>query len=237
MAQNINYLGLLQRQIGSSKWDQWTALRWQYYDYVGYPAAGTTQLQFFIQPEGGTDPVTSLVKTREDTNVSQQRSLGQVYYVIQNIRTHLCLAPKSRQASAIKNNATLLFGDNGMNTGISKLAEIMRRGVLNIKLGQKAYFDIPYPLVVAPAGFGLEIQQTGSMYSTASQAALWLQSNPDRSLVFDVSPPQMIEPSQTFDVTIDYPTTSPVLTSLVNSADLLVRVGVIFDGYLARPAQ
>jgi hypothetical protein len=235
--QNINYLALLQQQIGSSKWDQWTALRWQFYDYATYPAAGCTQLQFFIQPVGGTDPVSTLVKTTEDTNCPKQRSLGQVFFVMQNIRTHICIAPKNRQAAAIANNATLLYGNNGVNKAFSKIYEIMRRGVLNIRIGQKAYFDIPYPLCNAPAGFGLDITQHAAVYSASASAGLWVQSDPDRANVYDVAPPQMIEPEQTFDVTLDYPTTSPVLTSLVNSADLLVRVGVIFDGYLARPSQ
>jgi hypothetical protein len=228
-------LNVLQSRIGSANWQNWSALRWCFYDYVGYPTAGGLQLQFFTNANGSTDPTLSNVKTKEYTNCPKARSFGQVYFVIQEIRTHLRLRTKDRQPTGINNDASLIFKD--IAASMSKINEIMRRGVLNITLGQKSYFDILNPLINAPPGFGLEFTNWGGSY-TATAPPLWVQQNPDIRHVHTLSPPQLIEPDQTIDATLDFPTTSPVLTNLVSgSYSLYVDIGLILDGYIARPAQ
>jgi hypothetical protein len=46
----------------------------------------------------------------------------------------------------------------------------------------------------------------------------------------------VIEPENSIDVSMNWPTTSPVFTGLVNSGDIRLDIGVIFDGYIVRPA-
>lgn len=232
---NLNSAGalsLLSSRYGSADWNKWQIIRWSYYDYVRYPAAGTTQLSFFQNALGATDPVSTLSKTFEQTNVQKTGTFGQVYFIAAEIRTHMRFATKDRQPTGINNNASLIAGTLG--DAASKLYEMTRRGVLNWAIGQKDYYDIERPLQAAPPGFGLIITEVATNRTTPFLLA---QQSSHRKDVWELSPPQVIEPEQTFAINIKYDATSPVLTGLVSSADLRIDVGVILDGYIARPSQ
>lgn len=233
----VSALQTLQRRYGSADWTRWEAQRWQFYDYIRYPAAGTTQLRFFSVALGGTDPVSGLAKTLEQTNLSKGASFGQVYFIIQQIRTHPFFIPKNRQHATIAADADVIY--TTMTDTMSKFVELMRRGILNISILAKKYFDIERPFVTAPPGFGLTIYQHASSFLAGStQGGIWAVPNPNGSSVYDANPPQVIEPEQSFEVTLDYPDgTSPVFTGLVDSVDPRIDVGVILDGYIVRPAQ
>lgn len=233
----VTALQTLQRRYGSADWTRWESQRWQFYDYIRYPAAGTTQLRFFSIALGGTDPVSTLAKTLEQTNLSKGASFGQVYFIIQQIRTHAFFLPKSRQNATIAADADVIY--TTMSDAMSKFNELMRDGVLNISILAKKYFDIERPLVTAPPGFGLTIYQHASSFLAAfPRAGIWATQNPNASSVYDCNPPQVVEPEQSFEVTLDYPNSlSPVFTGLVDSVDPRIDIGVIFDGYIVRPAQ
>lgn len=229
-------LQILQRRFGSADWRRWQAQRWQQYDWIRYPAAGTTQLRFFSVVLGQQDPTSTLAKTLEQTNLTKAASFGQVYYIITQIRTFPFFIPKGRQIAALENDTDLLY--TTISNAMSKFVELMRRGVLNISILQKQYFDIERPFVNAPPGFGIDIQQHAASFLAAyTNSSLWARPNPDGAATYDVNPPQVVEPENNITVTIDYPTTSPVFTGLVNSADPRIDVGVLFDGYIVRPAQ
>lgn len=232
----VSTLQTLQRRYGSADWLRWEAYRWQEYDYVRYPAAGATQLRFFSVPLGGADPTSGLLKTTEQTNLGQGGNFGQVYFIIQQIRVHFFFLPKNRQPTGINDDADLIY--TTLSNAMSKYLEVTRRGVLNISILAKKYFDIERPLVTAPPGFGVTIQQHAGTFDAAGFAnfSIFAQQNPNAGCVYDVNPPQVVEPANAIDVTIDWPTTSPVFTGLVNSADPRLDLGVIFDGYIVRPA-
>src|SRR5262245_64151385 len=97
ISNNVELLRTLQDRIGSADWKKWGINRWMYYDYIRYPSAGTNQLPFFVVPNGGTDANSGLQKNGEQTNVQKSRTFGQVFYVIQQIRTHIHVLPKNRQ--------------------------------------------------------------------------------------------------------------------------------------------
>jgi hypothetical protein len=233
----VKALQTLQRRYGSADWTRWEAQRWQFYDYVRYPLAGTTQLRFFSVALGGQDPNSLLAKTLEQTNLSKGASFGQVYFIIKQIRTHAFFLPKNRQNATIAADADVIY--TLMTDAMSKFVELMRDGVLNIEILAKKYFDIERPLVTAPPGFGLTIYQHGSSFLAASpQAGIWAVQNPNGSSVYDANPPQVVEPEQSFQVTLDYPNgLSPVFTDLVGGGGPVIDIGVIFDGYIVRPAQ
>jgi len=230
---NVAVLNQLQAKIGSADWSKWGVYRWEWWDYVRYPAAGTTTpLQFFINPLGGVDPVSGLQKTIEQTNMPKARTFGQTYFILQAIRTHVFILPKKRQPSAIATDATVIFDKyTGM---MEQFNDLLGTGVLNFNIGQKDYFEIGKPFVHAPPGFGPEIIQHGAV----NQFAAWTtQSNHDKD-IWAVTPAQMIEPEQTIDVSIQFPQGNPaVFTNLVDSASPSVDVGIILSGYLARPSQ
>jgi hypothetical protein len=232
---NLNSAGalsLLSSRYGSADWNKWQIIRWSYYDYIRYPVAGTTQLNFFQNALGATDPTSSLAKTYEDTNVQKTGTFGQVYFIAAEVRTHIKYATKSRQPTGISDNASLVAGT--LADATSKIFEFTRRGVLNWSIGQKDYYDIERPFQAAPPGFGLIVTNVATNRPTPN--ILPFQS-PHRKDVFELSPPQVIEPEQTFAINIKFDTTGPVLTSLVSSANLAVNIGVLLDGYIARPSQ
>lgn len=227
-----NVLQALQAKVGSADWNAWEIRRWSFYDFVRYPVAGPVEINFFNVAQGGTDP-NGTVKTKEQTNVPKSRSFGQVYYIIQQIRTYFQLLPKARQASGISTDADLL------STTYNDLApaknDILTQGVLKIDIGQKNYFTIEQPLLNCPPGFGLEVQQIGS--TLVEDFNIHVQQSPFGADVYTLSPPQMIEPEQVIEAAIVYPSTGPALSSLINSTDVAVNIGLILDGYIARPAQ
>lgn len=250
-SQDQTALGLLVSQVGSANWNQWQIIRYTFYDYVWFPYAPSgaavvlTPLSFFSIPLGGVDgnAPAATVKTTEDTNMIQASQFGQQYFVIQQIRTHLHLRPKARQNTTVSTTTNFTYDQEVVSAA---LREIMGTGVLTINIGQKLYFDIHQPLRTAPPGFGLgqvivpyDYAVANAANSTANANAYIAQSN-SLDDVFNLTPPQLIEPAQTFQATLTYPdsTVNPFYHTLDAAAqNAYVQVGLIFDGYLARPMQ
>lgn len=233
MNQSAQVLQELQRRVGSADFNKWQVHRWSYYDYVRYPSAGTTELSFFTNVAGTVDPNSSLAKTLEQTNCPKSSSFGQVYFFLQEIRCHAFILPKARQVSGISTDADY-YG--GVQVGLQpKYNELLRKGVLTMSIGQKDYFDIERPFIVAPPGFGVNIS---NIASKAIVQNLMVTQNPSAQNVYGIVPQQMIEPDQNFTVKMLWDTTSPVFTNTVSgSLTPAIDIGVIFDGYVARPAQ
>lgn len=230
-------LSVLTNKLGSADWSKWQIQRWTYFDYVRYPAAGTNSLSFFANAIGSTDPVSTLAKTMEQTNLQKPRTFGQQYYIIRQIRTHLNVAPKARQTGTTAATTDYSYSQRLMARALAQLAGL---GVFQMKIGQKDYFDIEQPFKFCPPGFGLgEVRLPVASDGTAGEYdnAFVQQSNDVRD-IYALTPPQLIEPEQTFEVTIDFPyANSPALTNIFGSESAVLDVGVIFDGYIARPAQ
>lgn len=228
-------LSVLQSQFGTIDPNQFSVMRWQYYDFIRYPAAGATSLSFFSVAQGGVDPTSSTQKTAEQTNMPQTRQFGDSGFMAQLVRTRMRILPKGRQVAGIKNDTHLI--SETLTLAMPKLAEIIRRGTLNIKFSQTSFFEINQPLMKCPPGYGPRIQQYGGYFDSAGTAksTLWVQQYPKFDGVYGLDPFQFIESSTTLHITIDYPSTSPVLTGLVDGADLAVEIGVILDGYKVAP--
>lgn len=233
----VELIRQLQKRIGSANWANWQMSRWCFYDYVRYTAAGVSQLDFFAVSLGQTDPVSTLAKTLEQTNITKTRSFGQVYFILQQIRTHIHLLPKQRQhADWIADTNVTLREARGYYVA---MYDILNQGVLNIKIGQKDYFDIPQPFRLCPPGFGIDMQQLAVAGGVAGSADnIWWQQSENPKDVYNVTPPQMIEPEQTIEVKINFDNAnSPSIASSVLSVDPRVDIGVIFEGYIVRPTQ
>lgn len=230
---SVDILKMLQAKVGSADWSKWQIHRWHFYDYVRYPNAGTNQLIFFANALGSTDPNSLLQKSLEETNIPKTRSFGQVYFIIQEIRTHISILPKGRQHATIV-ALTTWIGNNALTLSRT-LERLSHQGVLQVKIGQKDYFDIERPFQNAPPGFGPTIIQHASMAATAPN--IWFKQSSFKRDVWAVSPPQMVEPEQTVEVTIDFPNANSPAIAQISGVDPRVDIGVIFDGYIARAAQ
>lgn len=235
---SIQVLTVLQARFGSADWNQWHIYRQPMYDYVRYNDAGVTSQSFFSVPLGNTDPVSALPKTLEQTNMNKPGSIGQNYFIAQEIRCDARLLPKGRQASALSSDTDLL--STTITNAASKFTELLRRGVLTWVIGDKTFQVIQRPFVECPPGFGVDhIHHAYRMLAgVIGEPTIFVTANPHRKNVWALTPPQLIEPEQTFTMRIDYPDgTSPVFTSLVNSADIRLELGILLDGYIARAAQ
>lgn len=205
---------------------QWK--RFPLYDYIRYPAAGTTSLTFFSVPLGGTDPVSSSAKTFEQTNVQKSGQLGYPF-VIQQIRTDVRLLPKNRQPAGISALTDYVWDDIG--DAAEAINNLLSQGVLNFKIGQKAYYDINKPFMKCTAGFGVDI-------TSEAGAAGTVHVQQPQSKPYAMTPPQYIGADQIITVSIDFANaTSPALTALIASADPRLEVGIILDGYAGFAVQ
>lgn len=233
-------LGLLVDKIGSANWNQWQAQRFQYYDFVRVPNTGalTSQLNFFSNALGSTDPTSATAKTLEQTNLVKPNTFGQVYFVIQQLRTVLRPLVKSRQNATVAATTNYSLDQLTIST---QMRQAFSTGVLNLVIGQKSYFDVNQPWRTCPPGFGIgteslvvpfdrTVKTTGNAYVAQSNAL---------ADVYTMSPPQLIEPEQTFQATIDfYDLGYNFSSSFVAAAqNANMEAGIIFDGYLFRPVQ
>lgn len=233
----VELIRQLQSKIGSANWNNWQMSRWCYYDYVRYTAAGVNSLDYFAVSLGQTDPVSTLAKTLEQTNITKTRSFGQVYFILQQIRTHIHLLPKQRQHATWLADSNVTFREA---SGYYKaMYDILNQGVLNIKIGQKDYFDIPQPFRLCPPGFGVDVHKLGVAGGVAASADnIWWQQSDEPEDIYNCTPPQMIEPEQNIEVKINFDNAnSPSIASSVLSVDPRVDIGIIFEGYIVRPTQ
>jgi hypothetical protein len=232
-------IGLLVQQIGSAVWTQWQIVRWTWYDFIRVPntaAATTTTLTFFANALGAQDTVGLFQKTLEQTNVIQQGQFGQQYFVMQQIRTYLNLVPKARQTATTAATTTYTYDQLVI---AQRLRTAFSTGVFDLTIGQKAYTHAMQPFRTMPPGFGLSnvivpydsvVNATGNAYVAQSNSL---------ADVYNMTPPQLIEPAQTFQAQISFPDLGYNFHNAVDASgqNANVEAGVIFDGYLARPLQ
>lgn len=235
-------IGLLVNQIGSANWAQWQIIRYPFYDYVQFAATGalTTPLSFFTNPLGQVDPVSAVAKTTEQTNMQQSGQFGQQYFVIQQIRTHLFLLPKARQNGTVAATTTYTADQELV---MSEIRNVMNTGYLVFSIGQKLYFDIEQPFRTAPSGFGLGrvIVPFDFVVSAAAgvQGNAFIQGSENLADVYNLTPPQLIEPAQTFQIQLQFPDRGYNWHNKLDAAaqNAVVQAGILLDGYLARPMQ
>lgn len=224
----------LVQKIGSADWQNWQIVRYTFYDSVRLVVAGTNNITLFTNPIGSTDPISTLQKTLEDTNLTKAGSFGQQYYIISQIRTKVLTLAKARQPAGISDNTGTIWGNlTGM---ASALYDLLQDGVFLMSIGQKQYYTVAQPFKAMPPGIGPEVTQWASN-ALLSESKMVFQDNDEKN-VYAITPAQMVEPDQTFQVSIQFPNANtPAFTNLVNSASPAINIMVMFDGYAVRPAQ
>lgn len=243
---NTQVLDQLQKRFGSADFSRYQVLRGQKYDFVRLNTAGVNQVAFFTNPIGATDPVANAPKTLEQTNSVKSASFGQEYFAITQIRTYAGFLPKARQPAAISGDADAVWqGYSGnASSAMEALNDLLHRGVLNIRLAQKLYYQIQQPFLTAPAGFGVAIQSFAAAKTAAAAAkpSYWVTPDNRATSVYNIDPIQIIEPEIQIEATIDFPDlNSPAFTNTFfvgpGNETPSVEVGLIFDGYVIRPSQ
>lgn len=255
--QSESIISAASQRFGVIDYTRWQAIRWQWYSYVTYPAAGATELNFFGQVAGQAGV------TLQDTNLPKAGSFGQTHFQLKSISTDIQIRRNDVDGFTRANIADI----DTRATASDYLGGFVQAGVLNFSVGARPFATIPKPFQYAPPpGSPLDLDNTYvNQFSatTANPAGFatnpqfsnlaanrsvdvvgipWVTQTKMRSNVYFTDPNILIEAEQQFNVQISFPSGAvPVLaTNVVNIGGANAnpyKIGVILDGLLLRPVQ
>ena len=255
--QSESIISAASQKFGVIDYTRWQAIRWQWYSYVTYPAAGATELNFFGQVAGQAGV------TLQDTNLPKAGSFGQTHFQLKSISTDIQIANNDVDDFTRANQATI----DTRATAADYLGGFVQAGVLNFSVGARPFATIIKPFQYAPppgspldydntyvnqfsattanpAGFATNPQFSNVAANLTSNVVgvPWVTQTKMRSNVYFVDPNILIEAEQQFTVNISYPSGAvPVLaTNVINIGGANAnpyKIGIIFDGLLLRPVQ
>ena len=255
--QSESIISAASQKFGVIDYSRWQAIRWQWYSYITYPAAGSTELNFFGQVAGQAGV------TLQDTNLPKAGSFGQTHFQLKSISTDIQIASNDVDGFTRANQATI----DTRATASDFIGGFVQAGVLNFNVGARPFATIVKPFQYAPppgspldydntyvnqfsattanpAGFATN-PQFSNVAANATQNVVgvpWVTQTKMRSNVYFVDPNILIEAEQQFNVNISFPSGAvPVLaTNVVNIGGANAnpyKIGVILDGLLLRPVQ
>lgn len=188
--------------------------------------SGDTRILTFFDVVGGS---------RQDLSNMQQPNMlpNPESFLIQNIRIFSWQQPQS--------NAIGTGDCSDLEAQMAALVEITKRGILNLKIGNKQYG--PWPLWTLPAHNFVQ----GAMASTGTAAAGVLANYGQvGGMLYSLFPNLMISPLQQFTVTLTWPGSAtdqipggPVSFCPESSPpeETIMPLEILFDGQLARSIQ
>ena len=238
--QSESIISAASQKFGVIDYTRWQAIRWQWYSYITYPSAGSTELNFFGQVAGQAGV------TLQDTNLPKAGSFGQTHFQLKSISTDIQIASNDVDGFTRANQATL----DTRALASDFLGGFVQAGVLRFSVGARPFATIVKPFQYAPPpGSPLDYDNTYvNQISAAPVPAAgasqvvgvpWITQTKMRSNVYFVDPNILIEAEQQFNVSLQFPSgIVPVLaTNVVNDSTNPLKVGVILDGLLLRPVQ
>jgi len=238
--QSESIISAASQKFGVIDYSRWQAIRWQWYSYVTYPSAGTTELNFFGQVAGQAGV------TLQDTNLPKAGSFGQTHFQLKSISTDIQIGVNDVDGFTRANQATL----DTRALASDFLGGFVQAGVLNFSVGARPFATVVKPFQYAPPpGSPLDLANTyvnqisAAPVPAAGAAQVvgvpWVTQTKMRSNVYFVDPNILIEAEQQFNVKLSFPSgVVPVLaTNVVNDSTNPLKVGVILDGLLLRPVQ
>ena len=238
--QSESIISAASQKFGVIDYSRWQAIRWQWYSYVTYPSAGTTELNFFGQVAGQAGV------TLQDTNLPKAGSFGQTHFQLKSISTDIQLAVNDVDGFTRANQASI----DTRALASDYIGGFVQAGVLNFSVGARPFATIIKPFQYAPPpGSPLDLSNTFvNQISAAPNPAAgasavvgvpWVTQTKMRPNVYFTDPNILIEAEQQFNVKLNFPSgVVPVLaTNVVNDSTNPLKVGVILDGLLLRPVQ
>jgi hypothetical protein len=238
--QSESIISAASQKFGVIDYSRWQAIRWQWYSYVTYPSAGTTELNFFGQVAGQAGV------TLQDTNLPKAGSFGQTHFQLKSISTDIQIAVNDVDGFTRANQASI----DTRALASDYIGGFVQAGVLNFSVGARPFATIIKPFQYAPPpGSPMDLANTYvNQISAAPNPAAgasavvgvpWVTQTKMRSNVYFTDPNILIEAEQQFNVKLNFPSgVVPVLaTNVVNDSTNPLKVGVILDGLLLRPVQ
>jgi len=205
--------------------------RKQFYSYVPYPLAGSSQLNFFGQAIGNNGV------TIEQTNLPVQGSFGTSSFIVKGI----ALKYKILNQNLVAYNGTT---PDATTFSSEILGGLFGAGVAELVINAKSYLQVTKPFHQLPPADGRIRTFTAGSVSAFVDAEpdVTLSSRAENKYICD--PEIFIAAQQNFSFTISYPSgLVPVLaSSIINSAagtpgTNTLYVGVVLDGIEIRPVQ
>ena len=238
--QSESIISAASQKFGVIDYSRWQAIRWQWYSYVTYPSAGSTELNFFGQVAGQAGV------TLQDTNLPKAGSFGQTHFQLKSISTDIQIATNDVDGFTRANQASI----DTRALASDFIGGFVQAGVLNFSVGARPFATIVKPFQYAPPpGSPLDLSNTYvNQISAAPNPAAgasavvgvpWVTQSKMRSNVYFTDPNILIEAEQQFNVKLNFPSgVVPVLASnVVNDSTNPLKVGIILDGLLLRPVQ
>lgn len=242
--QSESIISAASQKFGVIDYSRWQAIRWQWYSYVTYPTAGTSELNFFGQVAGQAGV------TLQDTNLPKAGSFGQTHFQLKSISTDIQLLNNDVDGFTLANQVA--GGAVGIDTqalASDFLNGFVQAGVLEFSVGARPFATIPKPFQYAPPpGNPLDydnsyVNQITAVPTSGVQAQVvgvpWATQTKRRDNVYFVDPNILIEAEQQFNVKLSYPSgfVPVIANSVVNDSTNPLKIGIIFDGLLLRPVQ
>lgn len=235
MTNSEKVLAAIAARYGTQDAAQLQIQRWNYFDSVRLPVAGTNRLTFFSNPIGSVDPVSGLAKTLEETNIRRSGELD-LPFVIMTIGTRIELLPVGRQHADIQAVTNAVQG--GMTAVHRALRNLANLGVLTVSFGQKNYVQIEQPFQKCPPGYGPSIRSiAGTTGATFPGQSLYYSQSVEPVDRYVVSPPTFVEKGQTLEANIDFLLANSTVIPQIAGQNVAVNVRLEFDGYVIRPVQ
>lgn len=195
--------------------DQVEGIKWNFYDSIAYPSAGSTQLVFFQTPEGQNG------KTLADTNMTTAGMLpspqaflvtGLSFYFLPGELPST--GPGAADLSNFVNDVYAFWSSNGW---------------MSFSIGSKVYLQ-EAPLFKMPPENGLTGFAALSNASTAAaDEAVSVAYATAAGTPYDLNPPLLLPTTQNFKISLNWPAAAPI------SADAKVYCNLA--GYLYRNSQ
>jgi hypothetical protein len=196
--------------------DQMEVIRQSLYDFQTYAMAGQTQLTFFALPVGQGG------KTRADTNMTTAGSLpAPLRFAVQTMEIYFTPGVFPSAAAA----ATAI--DNHVND----IWEVYTAAAwLELQIGSKPYLIEGGVLHRMPPSTRLNGFAGMSDTTTAGATGFERTSHLNAGgIVYRLDPTLLLEPTQNFSVTINWPTAVAISAA--------GRIGVVMNGVTARNSQ
>lgn len=236
---DVAVLQALQKRYGSADFTQWKQARRKFWSYVEYPAAGTSELNFFGNAVGVGGA------TRELTNMPKSNSFAQNHFFLRAIETNYFLLNTSTRTVVAEpySNPT-----RGANFGDDILFGFASAGYLNLNINARTWVELPRPFYYAPKVSGLDVSAVNGPHSIALNEgtpntigqyvgkAGYVEPYGGAENQYIVDPGVFIEAEQSFNLTISYPS-GPIPTIYTEPSNTVLYVGVILDGTLFTPVS
>lgn len=212
------------------------AIKQSYYDFLLYPTAGQTSLQFFALPIGqGTTSSTAATGTKSYADTNMQLA-GQfpafLQYLLDSIEIYfepgsVSTANVFTKASPGQFNAT---ASAGVVNNVNDMDSIRQTGWLEFKVVEKVYLR-EAPLGRFPTKSFLEVDAAISSNSTTAAGAVVVASPKLAGRPYYVEPNIAIPSNAAFSVTMQWP------AAIATPSGFNARIGVVMEGVLFRATQ